>query len=85
MARKRMVTRNVHTYDVTVLCLDLETEQPCQQVVKLPRTYAKKDMLKRAAEVLDARYKACRVLDVTEGVKRYGMLEEEFLKYAKEI
>ena len=86
MARKRLVTRNVHTYRVSVLCLDLNTEQPVTKEVTMPRTYQSTDMLKRVQKILDSdECKVCRVLNSEEVVQRYGMPEEEFLKYAKEI
>lgn len=89
MARKRLVTRNVHTYLVNVLCLDLEKEETVKKVITLPRTYKKDDILKRASlaveTAFDGKLKAGRVISVEETVKRYGMPEEEFLQYAKEI
>lgn len=89
MARKRLVTRNVHTYEVTVLCLDLENETTINKVITLPRTYKKDELLKRAGKAIetafDGKIKAGRVIKVEEIVKRYGMPEEEFLRYAKEI
>lgn len=86
MARKRLVTRNVHTYKVSVLCLDLKTEQPVTKEVTMPRTYQNTDMLKRVQKVLDSdECKVCRIIKTEEVVQRYGMLEEEFLKYAKEL
>lgn len=89
VARKRLVTRNVHTYLVNVLCLDLEKEETVKKVITLPRTYKKDDILKRASlaveTAFDGKLKVGRVISVEETVKRYGMAEEEFLKYAKEI
>lgn len=89
MARKRLVTRNVHMYLVNVLCLDLENEETVKKVITLPRTYKKDDILKRASlaveTAFDGKLKVGRVISVEETVKRYGMPEEEFLRYAKEI
>lgn len=88
MARVRMITRTVTLLEVNVLCLNLETGEPFQQTVRLPKTYRKDlTLLKRAAALIDSEtVKACKVMDDgVEIIRRYGMTEAEFLVHAREI
>ena len=84
MARKPMVTRTIVTTEVNVLCLNLETAEPFNVDVTLPRTY-KDDvkLMKKVSDIVNTdTVKAVHVVHKREVENLYGMPEEEFVKYA---
>ena len=85
MARKPMVTRTIVTTEVEVLCLNLETAEPFNQEVTLPRTY-KDDikLMRKVSEIVNSdTIKAVHVVHKREVENLYGMYEEDFVKYAE--
>ena len=84
MARKPMVTRTIVTTKVNVLCLDLNTTEPFNKVVTLPRTYKdEKKLLKKVEEVVNTDdVKAVHVVDKEEVETLYGMTEKDFITNA---
>ena len=83
--RKPMVTRTIQTTEVTLLCLDIESAEPCNKDCVLPRTYKDEDaMLKAAKEVIDTDTIKC-VSVVRSEVKEtlYGMDEAKFIENAE--
>lgn len=84
MARKPMVTRTIVTTKVNVLCLDINTAEPFNKVVALPRTYKdEKKLLKKVEEVVNTdEVKAVHVVGKEEVETLYGMTEQDFITNA---
>ncbi len=84
MARKPMVTRTIVTTKVNVLCLDIQSAEPFNKVVTLPRTYKdEKKLLKKVEEVVNTDdVKAVHVVDKEEVETLYGMTEQVFITNA---
>ena len=85
MARKPMVTRTITTTKVIVLCLDVNSAEPFNETVTLPRTYKDdKKLLKSVEEVINTAYvKAVHIVDKKEIETLYGMTEQDFINNAK--
>lgn len=83
MARKPMVTRTIITTKVNVLCLNLETCEPFNKVVVLPRTYKDDKKLMKALENFNTdTEKVVHVVDKEEVETLYGMSEQKFIDNA---
>lgn len=84
MARKPMVTRTIVTTKVNVLCLDINSAEPFNKVVTLPRTYKDdKKLLKKVEEVVNTDVvKAVHIVDKEEVETLYGMTEQDFITNA---
>jgi hypothetical protein len=84
MARKPMVTRTIVTTKVNVLCLDIQSAEPFNKEVTLPRTYKdEKKLLKKVEEVVNTdTVKAVHIVDKTEVETLYGMTEQDFIDNA---
>ena len=84
MARKPMVTRTIVTTKVNVLCLDVQSAEPFNKVVTLPRTYKDdKKLLKKVEEIVNTNdVKAVHVVDKEEVETLYGMTEQDFITNA---
>ena len=84
MARKPMVTRTITTTKVNVLCLNIESAEPFNMVVTLPRTYDnEKKLFKMVQTVVDNEtQKAVHVVDKEEIETLYGMSEQDFISFA---
>lgn len=87
MARKPMVTRTIVTTRVNVLCLDIQTAEPFNKEVSLPRTYKDEKKLMKAVEsvVNSDTVKAVHVVDQETVEKVYGMTEQNFIDNAIEL
>lgn len=85
MARKPMVTRTIVTTKVNVLCLDVQTAEPFNKEVILPRTYKdEKKLLKKVEEVVNTEdIKAVHIVDKSEVETLYGMEEQDFITNAE--
>lgn len=85
MARVPMVTRTITTTKVNVMCLDIETGEPCNKSVVVPRTYKDNEtLLKKVKEVLETEtLKPVHVVSKEEIETLYGMPEQEFIEHAK--
>ena len=84
MARKRMVTRSINEVKVTAMCCDITTASIVSRVFTLGGNVAEGDELKTAQKLYDT--ETLKVVSLTCIERReviYGMLETEFLKYAK--
>lgn len=83
--RKPQVTRTIITTQATVLCLNVETGEPFNETVVVPRTFKdEKKLLKKITEMVDTEtVKAVHIVDKVEVSILYGMSEEEFIKVAK--
>ena len=84
MPRVPQVTRTIQTTKVTVLCLDIETGEPFNDYLVLPRTYKdEKAMLKQVEEVVNTdAVRAVHIVDSEVQKIKYGMSEQEFIKHA---
>lgn len=84
MARKPMVTRTIVITKVNVLCLDINSAEPFNKVVALPRTYKdEKKLLKKVEEVVNTdEVKAVHVVGKEEVETLYGMTEQDFITNA---
>lgn len=84
MARKPMVTRTIVTTKVNVLCLDINSAEPFNKVVTLPRTYKdEKKLLKKVEEDVNTdEVKAVHIVDKEELETLYGMTEQDFITNA---
>ena len=79
-----MVTRTVTATKVNVLCLNVETVEPFNKSIVLPRTYAPEKLFKAVQSVVDTiTEKAVQVVDVEEVETLYGMDEQYFIEHAK--
>lgn len=85
MARVPMITRTIQTTVCDVLCLNLETAEPFNKQVTLPRNYKdEKSMLKMAKSVLDTdTEKVVHIVNSHVEETRYGMSEQEFIEHAQ--
>lgn len=85
MARVPMITRTIQTTVCDVLCLNVETAEPFNKQVILPRTYKDENsMLKQAKSVLDTdTEKIVHIVNSYVEETRYGMAEQEFIEHAQ--
>lgn len=87
MARQRMVTRTVVYTVATVLCLNTETAEPYNDTISLSGTFKdEKAILKQCKKLLENdTVSVAKVVDVQTAEKLFGMPEQEFMSYAKEL
>lgn len=85
--RKPMVTRTMKTTLVNVMCLNIETAEPFNNVVELARTFNDEKKLKKAVEnvINSDTVKAVHIVDTKVLEKMYGLSEDDFIKYATEL
>lgn len=85
MARVPMVTRTIVTTKATVMCLNVQTGEPFNEVAILPRTYKDNEaLLKKVKPLIDNdSVKAVHIVNSEEIETLYGMTEQEFIQYAK--
>lgn len=87
MARKRQVTRTIKTTEAEVLCLNIETAEPFEQVIILSGTYKDNKSLMKAVtnRIDDEEVKAVHVIQSVEKETLYGMDENDFIEHATEL
>lgn len=85
MARVPMVTRTIITTKANVMCLDIETGEPCNKTVVVPRTYKDDEkLLKKVKEFLETEtLKPVHIVDKEEIETLYGMKEQDFIEHAE--
>lgn len=85
MARIPMVTRTITTTKAIVMCLDIESGEPCNKSLVVPRTYRDDEaLLKKVKEVLETEtLKPVHIVGKKEIETLYGMTEQEFIEHAK--
>ena len=85
MARIPMVTRTITTTKVSVLCLDVQSVEPFNKEVILPRTFKDdKKLFKKVEELVNNDdVKAVHIVAKEEVETLYGMSEQEFIENAK--
>lgn len=83
--RKPVVTRTLKSTEVNVLCLDIETAEPFNRTIILPRTYKNDEaMLKVAkAEIDTDKVKAVAIAASKVKLCKYGMSEAAFIANAE--
>lgn len=89
MAKESMITRTIRTTRANVLCLDIETGEPCNRAFTVPRQPKKdKEILKFAEAALAAtepNVHPVHVVDLEVHEDLYGMTESKFLANADKI
>lgn len=85
MARIPMVTRTIITTKAIVMCLDIESGEPCNKSVVVPRTYKDDEtLLKKVKEDIETEtLKPVHIVGKEEIETLYGMTEQEFIEHAK--
>ena len=85
MARPNMVTRTIPTTIVTVFCVNTEDRSTFEQNVTLPRIYKdEKSIMKALSKVFDGEpVKPVSVVSSEVQETYYGMLEQDFIRYAQ--
>ena len=84
MARVPQVTRTIQTTRVTVLCLNVNTAEPFNKEIVLPRTYKNDDEI---LKILRKNYendevKFVHIVDTEIEETLYGMSEQKFIEVA---
>ena len=88
MAKVPMVTRTIKTTTAIVLCLDIDSGEPCNRSFTLPRERKnEKEILKAITPMLkdEPNIKPVHVVDTVINEQLYGMPETEFLSHASPI
>lgn len=85
--RKPMITRTIKTTKVNVLCLDVNSCEPFNKSVILPRTFKdEKKLFAKVQELVNTdEVKAVHLVDVAEVETLYGMTEQDFIEHAIEL
>lgn len=84
MARQRIVSRNINLFNVTVLTVDIETNDTKEVCFTATKKMTDKALIKRANELFATdTTKVVYVKSVENTPAIYGMLEEDFVKCAK--
>lgn len=67
------------------MCLDIETGEPFNKTVVVPRTYKNDEkLLKKVKEVLETEtLKPVHIVDKEEIETLYGMKEQDFIEHAE--
>ena len=84
MARVPMVTRTIVTTKANVMCLNVETAEPFNMDVTVPRTYKDEEsLLKAIKKVAETENVKCVHIVESEQVETlYGMTEQDFIEHA---
>ena len=79
-----MVTRTITTTKANVMCLDINTGEPINKEVTLPRTYKdESSLLKKVKSVIETdTLKAAHIVDTEVIETLYGMTEQRFIENA---
>lgn len=88
MAKVPMVTRTIKTTRTIVLCLDIDSGEPCNRAFTLPREQKnEKQILKAITPMLndEPSIKPVHVVETIINEQLYGMPETEFLAHAEPI
>ena len=67
------------------MCLDIETGEPCNKTVVVPRTYKDDEkLLKKVKEVIETEtLKPVHIVDKEDIETLYGMKEQDFIEHAE--
>lgn len=85
MARVPMVTRTIIATKANVMCLDVQSGEPSNHVVTVPRTYKDDEtLMKKVKPIIETEtLKAVNIVGKEEIETLYGMTEQEFISCAK--
>lgn len=80
-----MVTRTIVATKAIVLCLNVQTGEPCNTLITVPRTYKDNEaLLKKVKPLIETdSVKAVHIVSTEEIETLYGMTEQEFIQRAK--
>lgn len=80
-----MVTRTITTTKAIVMCLDIESGEPCNKSVVVPRTYKDDEtLLKKVKEFIETEtVKPVHIVGKEEIETLYGMTEQKFIEYSE--
>lgn len=87
MPRKRVVSRTIFTTEAKVLCLDILTQTPYEQLVSIPAVFSTDQKLEDAVKkIVDTdTVKAVHVISHEVSEALYSMNESDFIKYAQKL
>ena len=87
MARERMVTRTINFTEVSVISMNIETVTPQHEVIRIAGVFDNdKALLNKLKNRYETDlYKIVAITDTKVIEKLYGMSEEDFIEYAKEL
>lgn len=87
MARKPMITRTILSTKVNVMCLNIETGEPFNTDVVIPRTYKDEKKLFKAVEqvINKENVKAVHITHTEVEQNLYGMTEQQFIESAEKL
>ena len=87
MAKERMVTRTISFTEVSVISMNIETVTPKHEVIRIAGVFDnEKSLLKKLKNRYETDlYKIVAITDTKVIEKLYGMSEEDFIEYAKEL
>ena len=88
MARVRMVTRTIEVIKATALCVDVLTAETSSKELELTGVgnLSQNDLLKALKKTYETdTFKVVAVTEKFTEQELYGMLELDFLKYAKKL
>ena len=87
MARLPMITRTIKTTKVNVLCMDINSCEPFNKDIVLPRTFKdEKKLMAKVHELIDNdEVKAVHITHRAEVETLYGMTEQDFIEHAVEL
>lgn len=87
MARKPKITRTITSTKAYLLCLDIESAEPCNEEIILPRTYKNNEAILKAVNEkwTNELVKPVHVVGSEIVTKKYAMDEDVFVENAVEI
>lgn len=84
MARERMVTRTVSEYEVTALCVNVDTKEIGYNTVRISATIPQDKILPYIQKRFDnAVVKTVSIVSIETHETLYGMSEADFIAFAK--
>lgn len=83
MARTRKVSRTITTLVVNVLCLDVSTCEPMNQLVEISQRKGDKEIMDAVKEKLSgSTVRPVEIVDITPKENTYVMTEDDFIRHA---
>lgn len=84
MARQRMISRTIKVTEVTVLCMDVVTCEPCNRSLRFQGYFKDDNKLMKAIkeDVETENFKVVHIVDKVEHEVLVGMSETDFLNMA---
>lgn len=87
MARKPMITRTIKITKVNAMCVDTVNAEICNQVYTLSGTFDDDEKLLAIInkDMEESDLKAVTIVEKTVEEKLFGMEEEKFIQFSKEL